>query len=275
MKYSNSSKTAGLGRQEREKYSALLQGTRATISVAEAARILELESSQASMLLALYARKGWLKRIAYGVYIPVPLESDTSDIVAEEPFVIAEKLYSPCYIAGMNAANYWELTEQIFRTTTVMTQKQVRNRTLSIAGASYLIHTIKPLYFFGLKTIWLTGVKVQISDPTRTIIDMVMFPQFCGGISFVIDMIKSYFQSKYKDIDLLINYLGKTQNGAAIKRLGFIVEKYYPDEEKLINYCLQNLTQGYIRISPNLDTPRLIRRWRLWVPDNFKEVVND
>lgn len=265
----------GLGQLERERLSTLLRSTKVTISVADAASILGLTPIQTAKLLSWYAKKGWLKRISQGVYLPVPLESPTSDIVAEEPFVIAEKLFAPCYIGGMNAANYWELTEQIFRTVTVMTQNKVKNRQPNIGGTEYDIHSIKSEYFFGLKSIWLTGVKVQISDPTRTIIDMVMFPQFCGGIRFVIDVIQSYFQSKYKDVDLLIKYLEKAQNGAAIKRLGFIIEKYYPDEEKLINYCLQNLTQGYIRISPNLDTPRLIRRWRLWVPDNFKEVVND
>ncbi|MGE3318421.1 MAG: type IV toxin-antitoxin system AbiEi family antitoxin domain-containing protein [Candidatus Berkiella sp.] len=266
---------AGLGQTERMRLSKLLRATKVTISVAEAASALGLEPKQAAKLLSWYTKKGWLNRISQGLYLPVPLESATSDIVAEEPFVIAEKLFAPCYIGGMNAANYWELTEQIFRTVTVMTQNKVKNRQPKIGGTEYDIHSIKPEYFYGLKSIWLTGVKVQISDPTRTILDMVLFPQFCGGIRFVMDVIQSYFQSKHKDIDLLIKYLEKAQNGAAIKRLGFIIEKYYPDEEKLINYCLQNLTQGYIRISPNLESPRLIRRWRLWVPENFKEVIND
>lgn len=48
-------------------------------------------------------------------------DTQTSDVIPEEPFVIAEKLFSPCYIGGINAANYWDLTEQIFRTITVMT----------------------------------------------------------------------------------------------------------------------------------------------------------
>lgn len=265
----------GIGRVERERLSTLLRSAKVTISVTDAASILSLTSTQAAKLLACYAKKGWLNRISQGVYLPVPLESATSEVVPEEPFVIAEKLFSPCYIGGVNAANYWELTEQLFLTVTVMTQKKVKDRKPRIGGTEYVIHSIKPEYFFGLKAVWLTGVKVQISDPTRTIIDLVMFPQYCGGIRFVIDVIQSYFQSKYKDVDLLIEYLEKAQNGAAIKRIGFIIEKYFPSEEKLVNYCLENLTQGYIKISPNLESPRLIRRWRLWVPDSLKEVVND
>lgn len=273
MKYPKDTKSdpKGLGKKEGHKYSALLRQTKGTISVAQAEKTLDLTNNRAAMLLARFAKKGWLKRISYGVYIPVPPESPTSDIVAEEPFVIAQKLYDPCYIGGMNAANYWDLTEQIFQTITVMTQKKVRDRQPEIAGAQYIIHSIKPSYFFGLKSIWFDNVKVSISDPTRTIVDMMLFPQFCGGLTFISDVLQSYFNSKYKDVELLVQYLEKAQNGAAIKRLGFLVEKYYPDEEQLINYCLNNITKGYSKILPTIKCDSLIRRCNLWVPTHWKE----
>lgn len=270
MERLNVATLSGLGDKERQKLSLLLRETSGTISVSEAANILNLDSKKAANLLILYAKKGWLKRIYQGVYLPIPLESDTSDIVAQEPFVIAQKLFSPCYIGGMNAANYWGLTEQIFQTITVMAQNisAKRKRDIKILDTEYIIHTVKPSYFFGLKIIWLTNVKVQISDPSRTIIDMMIFPQFCGGLRFIEDVLKSYYQSKYLDVDLLIKYLGMAKNGAAIKRLGYLFEKYFPNEEKLINYCLDNLTKGYINIVPGTEYPRLIRRWNLRVPDN-------
>lgn len=270
MERLNVATLSGLGDKERQKLSLLLRETSGTISVSEAANILNTDTKKTANLLSLYAKKGWLKRIYQGVYLPIPLESDTSDIVAEEPFVIAQKLFSPCYIGGMNATNYWGLTEQIFQTITVIAQKNSvkRKRDIKILDTEYIIHTVKPSYFFGLKTIWLTNVKVQISDPSRTIIDMMIFPQFCGGLRFIEDGLKSYYQSKYLDIDLLIKYLGMAENGAAIKRLGYLFEKYFPSEEKLINYCLDNLTKGYINIVPGTECSRLIRRWNLWLPDN-------
>jgi len=277
MKYSKNpySKLTGLGKIEREKYSALLRGFKATISVADAASTLNIQPDKAAMLLALFARKGWLKRIHYGVYIPIPLESTTSDVLPEEPFAIANELFSPCYIGGMNAANYWNLTEQIFRTITVMTQKQLRDRRPNIAGIEYAIHTIKPRYFFGLKSIWAGQRNVNLSDPTRTILDMAIFPQFCGGLRFITDVLQNYWRSEHKNVDLLIEYLIQAQNGAAIKRLGFLVEKYFPQEDKLITHCLNNLTQGYVKIMPERDCPRLISHWRLWVPNNWKDLKND
>lgn len=219
-------------------------------------------------------KKGWLKRIKYGVYIPVPLSAVNSDVTAEEPFVIAEKLFSPCYIGGMNAANYWDLTEQIFRTVTVMTQNLVRARNPTIAGNQYIIHTIKSSYFFGLKPIWFGSIKVLMSDPTRTVVDMLMFPKFCGGLRFIVDVLNNYYRSEYKDIKLLISYLAQARNGAAIKRMGFFAEKYFPNEAELIEYCERNLSEGYVKLSPSLDCPKLETHWRLWVPQQWK-IKND
>ena len=240
-------------------------------SVAQAAEVWKMDRTHAAKILSWYQKKGWLRRIAQGTYIAVPLDSLSIDVVPEEPFVIAEKLFSPCYIAGMSAANYWDLTEQLFQTVTVMTEKLISNRKQKIAGTEYVMHTIKPSYFFGLKTVWFNDVKVKVSDPTRTIIDMVMYPQFCGGIRFVEDVLKNYFHSDHKNSDLLITYLEKITNGAAIKRLGYLVEKNFPAEAKLINFCLNHLTQGYVRLITSVECPRIITRWRLRIPESWKE----
>jgi predicted transcriptional regulator of viral defense system len=275
MKYNDNSVPIGLGQIERERLSKLLRKTQTTISVSEAAEILNLNTTQAAKILSLYSKKGWLKHIHQSLYLPVPLDSPTSEIIADEPFIIAEKIFSPCYISGMNAANHWGLTEQIFQTITVMTQKQVKERTPEIAGAHYNIHTIQPRYFFGLKSVWFNNIKVNISDPTRTIVDMMLFPQFCGGLNFISDVLKNYFNSKYKDTDLLASYLERANNGAAIKRIGFLTEKYYPDENKLIHFCLKNITKGYSKIVPKIETPSLVRRWNLWVPTHWKDKAHD
>lgn len=270
MKYSSKNEIQGIGRVERQNLAKLLRQFLGIVSVSEAAEILGLKREQAAKLLSKYAKKGWLKRIKYGVYMAVPLNAIDSDIIAEEPFVIAEKLFSPCYIGGMNAANYWDLTDQIFNTTTVMTQKLVKDRNVMIAGNKYAIHTIKPLYFFGLKPAWFNNVRVLISDPTRTIVDMLMFPHFCGGIQFIIDVLNNYSRSKYKDYKLLISYLAQAKNGAAIKRMGFLTKKYLPGELELIEFCKRNLTKGYVKLSPSLDCPVLETRWQLWVPQQWK-----
>lgn len=273
MKYSKSMPLGGLGKEERAALSILLRKSKATITPSQAAEIWQLNRIQAAKRLAWYNQKGWLERIRQGIYIPVPLESLTSDVMPEEPFVIATQLFSPCYIGGVNAANYWDLTEQLFRTLTVMTEKMVQNRKPVIAGTEYILHTLKPQYFYGLKTVWLAGVKVKISDPTRTLVDMLMFPDFCGGLRFIVDVLGNYLRSDMKSIDQFVEYLIKSQNGAALKRLGFILEFNFPEEQRLIEYCMQNLTAGYAKLNPAQPCKKLVTRWRVWVPESWKEKI--
>lgn len=270
MKYSENT-LGGLGKEERAALSALLRVIKITITPGQAAEIWQLNEVQAAKRLASYSKKGWLERIRQGVYIPVPLDSLTSDVIPEEPFAVAAELFSPCYIGGVNAANYWDLTEQLFRTVTVMTEKTIQNRKPVIAGNEYILHTLKSRYFYGLKTVWLAGVKVKVSDPSRTLVDMFMFPDFCGGLRFIVDVLGNYLSSDMKNIDQLIQYLSKSQNGAALKRLGFILELKFPEEQQLIEYCAQNLTAGYAKINPDQSCEKLITRWRVWIPKSWKE----
>lgn len=264
---------AGLGKGERASLSQLLRETNGIITSKQAAKIWQLNPVQAAKRLAWFNKKGWLERIRQGVYIAIPLDSLTSDIVPEEPFAIAAQLFSPCYIGGVNAANYWDLTEQLFRTITVMTEKMVQNRKPILAGTKYILHTLKPQCFYGLKTVWLADVRVKISDPTRTLVDMLMFPGFCGGLRFIVDVLENYLKSDMKNIEQLIEYLKIASSGAALKRLGYILELKFPEEKNLITYCAENLTTGYAKLNPAQPCEKLVTKWRVWVPESWKEKV--
>ena len=125
---------------------------------------------------------------------------------------------------------------------------------------------------FGLKPVWRGQVKISISDPTRTIVDMLVDPGFGGGIRSVKDMLYNYMRSESKNLEQLIEYGKLLGNGAVFKRLGFLLEKTAPDETKIIEQCRKSLTAGNAKLDPKLNNSRLITRWRLWVPENWKRV---
>jgi len=268
MKYTKE-QLKGLGKSEREKLAAILRNTKATISIAEASDILNLSQTQTAKLLAHFTKKGWLSRIKQGIYISVPLTSPIPDIALEDTLVIAEKLFSPCYIGGWSAAEYWGMTEQIFRTIVVFTKQKPRNRKPIIHGIQYNLHTIRPNLFFGFKNEWRNNIKVKISDPSRTIIDMLANPSLGGGLRPTVDMLQYYFKSEMKDIQTLERYLHIYNNGAIYKRLGFLLEKYFPLEENMIQTCKNNITQGKIKLDPSLDCKKLITKWQLWIPRSW------
>ena len=267
-------KLTGIGKLDRERLAAVLRGTKGTISVAQAAAILDVTQADAAKMLSRWHKKGWLSRVKRGLYVPVPLEATTSDVPLEDPWLIAESLYAPCYIGGWSAAEYWDLTEQIFRTTVVMTQQTPRDRNPIIKGTSFLLCTINEKKMFGLKSVWRGQVKVSVSDQARTILDMLAEPRLGGGIRSVQDMLTNYLRSEKKNLELLIDYADRLGNGAVFKRLGFLLERNAPDERAAIEKCAHRLTKGNTRIDPKLRTERLVSRWRLWLPESWlKEVA--
>jgi predicted transcriptional regulator of viral defense system len=112
-------------------------------------------------------------------------------------------------------------------------------------------------------------VKVDVSDVHRTIIDMLNDPSCCGGVRHVTDCLRAYFDRKDASGDALVEYAERLGNGAVFKRLGFLTERQGGDAA-LVNACLERMTKGNVKLDPSLASPRLIRRWRLWVPDSWK-----
>ena len=80
-------------------------------------------------------------------------------------WIIADRLYSPCYIGGWSAAEYWSLTEQTFRRLSLW-QPKPRNRTPNIKGTPFSLITISDKTLFGLKPVWKGQIKLSISDPS-------------------------------------------------------------------------------------------------------------
>lgn len=263
-------KISGISEADRLRLAMVLQATKGTISVEETASILSISSTKAVKILGRWAAKGWISRIQRGLYIPIPVESKSTDIAVEDPWIIAEKMFAPCYIGGWSAAEHWDLTEQIFYTVFVMTEQTPRNLSPVIKNTKFLLHHISKDKFFGLEPIWREQIKVKVSNPTRTILDFLTNPKFGGGIRHVMDMFDNYLRSENKNLNLLINYAKKFNNGAVFKRLGFLLEFLAPNEQATIEICHKLLTKGKIKLDSTLPCEKLITKWQLWIPKKLK-----
>lgn len=262
---------SGLGKVDRLRLSRLLRGTAGTISVSDGAEALGLPRVATAKLLARWAAKGWLSRVRRGLYVPVPLESGTADVPLEDAWPVAVRLFAPCYIGGWSAAEYWGLTEQIFRSVVVLTTQRPRERRPRIKGTDFFLRTIPERAMFGLKSVWRGQTKVQVSDPSRTVLDFLDDPQLGGGIRAATDMFRNYLDSEQKDMDRLLDYAKRLDNGAVFKRLGFLLELLAPSETAAIAGCRKGLTAGNAKLDPALPSPSLVTRWRLLMPEQWKE----
>lgn len=264
---------AGLGKKERSQLAVLLKARLAVITPKTAAKALKIAQTQAAQLLALWAKKGWLSRVKHGVYIPVSLQADSSEVMADEPWVIANALFDPCYIGGWSAAEHWDLTEQIFNSTMVFTTKKAQSRELDLKGAKLTIKTIKAERLFGTQFVWRENHRVSVSDPTRTIVDAFNDPAVVGGIRMAVDVLARYLKSEHKNLELLFKYASQMKNTAIFKRLGFVFEGLHPEEISFIEKMRSEIKAGYSQLDPATPGKSLMTAWKLWVPSSWKKGI--
>ncbi len=62
-----------------------------------------------------------------------------------------------------SAGHHWELTEQLFNETLVVTTRRLTEKRVIAQGTAFVLHNVKPERLFGLKTLWRGSVKVNIS----------------------------------------------------------------------------------------------------------------
>jgi predicted transcriptional regulator of viral defense system len=201
----------------------------------------------------------------------VPIESPSADVVLEDPWSVAMSLFAPCYIGGWSAAEHWGLTEQIFRSVCVMTLKRPYNRQPVLRKVRFDLHTVAQSQLIGLKTVWRGGTRVQVSDPARTLVDMLTAPSLGGGIRHVAEMLTTLLREQPKEAPKLLLYAEKLGIGAVYKRLGYLLQRDHAGAAGaagLITACRQRMTAGYARLDPALPADRLVTAWRLWVPDS-------
>ena len=81
----------------------------------------------------------------------------------------------------------------------------------------------QPRKFFGIEDKWVTKQeKVKVSNPEKTVIDALMRPELCGGIT---EIAKGIWLKKHDlNYQKLLNYSRRIKVKAVAKRLGFILE---------------------------------------------------
>jgi predicted transcriptional regulator of viral defense system len=177
---------------------------------------------------------------------------------------VASIVFNPCYIGGWSACEYWGLTDQIFKDIVVFSLKKPRRKKLEIQETTYIVKNIKAVKMFGTKTIWLEQTKINISNPSRTLVDILNEPYLGGGIRNVAMILKEYFEGENRDESKILEYITKLGNRTVYKRLGYLLEFLKIDASKIISICRKNISSGYSNLDPSLPPKgKTLRRWNL------------
>ena len=256
----------GISTRNRQLLALLNQEFDGPFSVRDAALTLEGHTIRgAHRLLAYLTERGWLVRVRRGYYTTVPLDAVVPTEWREDPWLIASKVYGPsCYIGGWTACEYWNLTDQLFNATVLFTTRKVRNTVTDVQGSPLRIKHTMHDKLFGTQSAWRGRSKVSISDPSRTLIDILDAPELGGGIRHTAEVLEAYFSSEHLDEDLLLEYAGRLGNRTVFKRLGYLLEALGIEALELVRACREEMSSGISLLDPSLPNRGSAKRcWNL------------
>lgn len=258
----------------RDKVTALARAASGgLIETQAAAKAWGVSPAVATSRLWRLVKGGWLVPAQKGLFAILPLEarSGTAQTV-EDPWVLASRLFAPCYVGGWSAAEHWGLTEQIFRSTFVVSAGPVRSSSSTALGAEFRTVRASAERVASVGEIWRGSVRVAVSDRERTLADGFTHPSWVGGISHLAEMLMTYRRSAEWSPTKLIAAMEQHPKGAAFKRLGYLVERVLGGDEALVESAIAHRSAGAIRLDPRIARKgKLLRRWGLWVNVDLKQ----
>jgi predicted transcriptional regulator of viral defense system len=218
--------------------------------------------------LAALTRLGWLTRARRGLYSIAPLGTAGENATAEDAWVLAARCWAPCYIGGWTAAEYWGLTEQLFRSTFVASAASFRATHQVLMGTEFNLARVPMERVDGLALVWRGTERVSVSGLERTLVDAARDPAWAGGARHLSEMVGAFASRSDANADALASTLHQFGNGAAAKRLGFLVEREWPAAARVIEAAASMKSAGIIKLDPRVKSRgRIVKRWGISVAD--------
>jgi predicted transcriptional regulator of viral defense system len=233
------------------------------VTVDDAVARLDLDRREAAKLLARWTDQGWLRRVRRGLYVAVPVNAERPDRWSADPLVLATRVWAPCYFTGWTAANYWGLTEQVFQTTVVRTAARVRAAEQTLLDHEYRVGSIREANLaWGIRAVWVSGTKISMADEARVVIDVLDDPAIGGGIRHCAEVLTTYLTEH--DRERLLEYADLLDNGAVLKRLGYLCERMDLTDDAFLEACEDRLTAGIALLDPSVpEQGGWSARWRV------------
>ena len=212
----------GLSERESRALARLTSQNKEIFEIEELAKALETTYNSAKTTASRLAKNGWLTRLKPGLYLVVPLAAGEHSQYTAHEFHIASHLVEPMYVGFWNALNFHGFTEQVPRSVTVATTERLPSRT--VHDVEYHFVTLAEHKFFGHEQYAVGGHQVPIATPEKTLADCADQPKHCGGVRELAKGIREGPDGY--DPETLIEYARQIGNGAALKRLVYLMDHY-------------------------------------------------
>ncbi len=236
------------------------------------AKEMELSRQTVRNSLVKLTQSGWLTRLKRGLYvIQTSLYPDQI-----HPFAIAQALVSPMAISHWSAlAHHGFITQippmvQASTPVKVVTPEMRYGEAYRPRGtAAWQVMDIEIEYvhvkeenFWGFTHEWVSGWhRVAITDPERTLFDLIARSDLFGGISMAIETISSNLERI--DLSQLVQYAIRFDVGAYIKRLGWVLEISGVGDDILEPLMIYEIQNYHLLDPQRRDEGEPITHWKL------------
>jgi predicted transcriptional regulator of viral defense system len=195
-----------------------------TIFTTDQARaVLKISDRDINKVLYQLTRKRWLLRLEKGKYLILPLEAGMEGLYSVHEFVVAAHLVDPYAIAYASALSFHALSDLVPQAVVVATTRRKSDVTIEELGVSFRFVTIRPHKFFGLQTVMIEEQPIQITRPSKTLVDGLDHPELSGGIVELAKGLSRYTRAG-ADWAQLTADARRLGNRTVFKRLGYLSE---------------------------------------------------
>lgn len=274
--HTNSTSLKTLGPQAARLVTTLHERSRAVFRLEDVRDITGLSETSARSFVRKLVDRGVVTRLTPGLYVLVPFELGRERRYPGNPLVVAREIMrgEDYYLSHATAMEIHGMTTQPQLVVMVSTPKP--RRPVTALGVEFRFVRCQRRHFFGLTEHWPTKQeKVRVSDPERTIIDGLKQPEHCGGLTEVAKGL--WMRRRDLNVDRLVQYAGRIEIGAVVRRLGFLLETYELAATPALDQLRAGLTATYVRLDPVLPAEgKRLRRWRIQLnigPEELRAVV--
>jgi len=251
---------------------ALLAQGKNLFTLNDACGITGKEKQETSDFLRDLVNRGVLSRIKSGIFLILIMGQEKSQL--DNWPVIARILAgeNDYFISHYSAMRLHGMTTHPLMDVIITTSKRIASK--KVHDRLYQFIYSKPEHLWGILKQWATKQeKVCVSDIERTLLDGFARPDLCGGLKEIIRGLWS--KQKQIDWDKLIQYAKRYHSKAAVKRLGFTLEKLNLGIDCISS--LENIISSkkdYVLLDPNgPKLGRYLSRWKLRININEEEIM--
>jgi predicted transcriptional regulator of viral defense system len=149
---------------------------------------------------------------------------------------------------------------------TFITPKRKQAMHPELLGVRFELVFIKPERMFGAALLGEPGLRIRVTDPERTVIDMLDRSDLCGGVPAAAAVLEAAWPAL--DAERLTDYLERFAGGTVPRRLGYLVERLglLSQDDPLLERWRTLLGAGYSLLERGGPAAGpFVRRWRLRV----------